>query len=196
MGGTALKPLVTRRVDAREYYQLEAEICEILSSNSIRFETISNYINKQSFGDIDIVVGQLLGETDVKALFSPTVVKANGNVIIFDYKNVQIDLISFNEYEHQQFARQYFSYSDFGNLIGRVARRLGFKFTFTGLTYPLYAPDNPTHLLDEIKVCEDFEHCLTLLGYSFYRYNLGFYCPEEHTNTLQLVLGSNLVHFC
>ena len=179
MGGTALKPLVTRRVDAREYYQLEAEIAEILDRETISHEHISNYRTKQSFGDIDIVVCQDLTASDVDRIFSPSAIKVNGNVISFDYKNVQVDLICFDEYNQARFARDYFSYSDLGNLIGRVARRLGFKFTHVGLVYELYAPDNPTHLIEEVLVSDSFDECLALLGYSHNRYYLGFYCPED-----------------
>ena len=179
MGGNALKPLVTRRVDAREYYQLEAEISLILKQHDLVFFQTKNYGSKLSFGDIDIVVGESKEAVDVSQLFNPSVVKTNGNVISFDYKNVQVDLICIPDYDQAQFANHYFGYSDFGNLIGRVANRLGFKFSHTGLKYPLYAPNNPTFLIEELLVSDYFYQSLNLLDYDGDRYDLGFYCPED-----------------
>lgn len=73
--------------------------------------------------------------------------------------------------EDFQTCRDYYTYNDLGNLIGRVAHKMGMKFGHLGLLYPLRDGD---HLIAELVVTRDTRQALEFMGYDFDRWNQGF----------------------
>lgn len=184
MGGKALKNTFTRRYEKEEYHELVKEVTTMLSSlfPITRIEVIKAYEDKDSFGDMDILI-----ETDnLPSNWTDTIVKyllpkefvSNGDVFSFEYKEFQIDLIK-SKSELFDFSLVYFSYNDLGNLMGRIAHKIGLKFGHRGLIYVLRDKDK---VIKEITLSNSAEEVLTFLGYDFKRYQSGFRTLEDIFN--------------
>jgi hypothetical protein len=183
MGGAALKNCTTRRYQAEEYHQLEQEVLDIISNN-FPFDSVSTikaYTLKESFGDMDVLActdkyDPCNIEDKLIRLFNTKEVVKNGNVVSFEYKQFQIDLILTRPADYVS-SQQYFAYNDLGNLIGRVAHSMGLKLGHDGLTYKFYA--DKTQVFREITLLKDWEQILPVLGYSWERYQQGFDTLED-----------------
>jgi hypothetical protein len=183
MGGAALKNCTTRRYQAEEYHQLEQEVLDIISNN-FPFDSVSTikaYTLKESFGDMDVLActdkyDPCNIEDKLIRLFNTKEVVKNGNVVSFEYKQFQIDLILTRPADYVS-SQQYFAYNDLGNLIGRVAHSMGLKLGHDGLTYKFYA--DKTQVFREITLLKDWEQILPVLGYDFSRYQQGFDALED-----------------
>src|SRR5574343_224771 len=163
MGGLALAH-ITRRYQKEEFIPVTDEICSILLRVFKGARMPKWFESKESFGDADFLVNSTGIDFNVKEklveLFNPTEIIANGNVITFDYKQLQVDVILTPE-ENWEIAYQYFSYNDIGNLIGRYAHRFGLKYGFDGLRYD-YRHEDKVH--GEITVSKDIKDILDFLG--------------------------------
>lgn len=162
MGGNALKHTGTRRYQADEYYKLVNIVIDHLTGAfPHRVEVIPAYASKSSFGDMDILHNiPNLSITDIRKIFNPTEVIKNGSVISFDYQKFQIDLIYSSEDEFD-YALSYFSYNDAGNLVGRIAHKLGLRHGHNGLWMPIRDGD---YLIDNIPVTKVYQETLSFLG--------------------------------
>lgn len=181
MGGNALKNTVTRRYFADEYHALVPEVLKKLS-NSIRMgycQVIPAYRNKESFGDMDILyctTRNIPYEEDlVKRLFSPNEIIKNGEVISFDYKELQIDIIHIEDTRFN-YALNYFSWNDCGNLVGKLTHRLGLKHGHKGLFLPLREDNN---VFSEVLINRSHRETLKLVGLEPGVYDKGFDTLEE-----------------
>lgn len=182
MGGNALKNCVTRRYEAKEYYKLEEEVCRILRKTFMRsFTPITSYHLKESFGDMDIIVrgdpyDMADMETRLKEVFQSKGIVKNGNVVSFEYKEFQIDLI-FTPDDDVETSLYYFAYNDLGNLVGRLAHMMGMKLGHDGLSYN-WRLDDTKHFKNVI-VLKDWSEILPVLGLSWERYAEGFDTIED-----------------
>lgn len=198
MGGSALKNTTTRRYDAIEYHQLKNEVLEnlrkYLHTNGLFYslQAIPAYNNKPSFGDLDIlVVSDNLQDLRIHIkkflqLYDPDpevvskhwesyeVVK-NSNVYSFAYKEFQIDLICHHS-SIGEIAYHYYSYNDLGNLIGRIAHKMGLKFGHDGLTYVFKDGD---YVVGEIVLSRNYWDILEFLGFKNNFYEFGFETIED-----------------
>lgn len=176
MGGNALKNTYTRRYDAKEYFVLVKEVVGKLRgiSKVVNGQDIPAYREKESFGDMDVLyythTDNYLSIDEVVAQFSPNEIIRNGEVISFDYKEFQIDLIH-TPWDRYDYALSYFSWNDVGNLIGKLAHQLGLKHGHKGLFYPLR---DGSHLVAEILLTKSHAHTLKLLGLDFMKFKNGF----------------------
>lgn len=176
MGGKALKNTTTRRYTKTEYESILPEIVSKLT-DTLYIEPVKAYRDKESFGDADIVVVFSVNITPfeyIKQQFQPNEIVKNGSVISFDYKQLQVDIITFSDITTALFASNYFAYNDLGNFIGRTAHRLGFKFGQTGLHYVLRDSENETVQIAEITVTNCFESALQFLDYDPLIHSTGF----------------------
>lgn len=182
MGGNALKPLETRRVPASEYESLTQEVLAQLKSlfpNAV-FWVPKAYHKKESFGDIDIV-GHSLPEDHQDIVISKMQPKAhfkNSNVLSFEFKMVQVDLIHIQK-DHAHFTYRYFCYNDLGGLLHVLSKRLGFYIGQAGLVYKCHLDEDKNQLLDTIVVSHDFDATLQFMGLSPERYAQGFETLED-----------------
>lgn len=182
MGGNALasQGVTTRRITASEYHDhLVPSIMKRLRAiaPSVEAAVIPSYEDKPDFGDVDILVNsdtlparfveRVLGD------FQPKAHVNNGPVLSFDHDGFQVDLIRYGQPIYG-FAARYFAYNDLGNLIGRVARSMGFIFGHAGLLYPLRDPENHSQMIDKILVTRNFALALRFLGYDPRVYEGGF----------------------
>ena len=174
MGGNALNSI---RLPKDEYFEYAREVLgmlgQILRPDS--FEVIRAYRNKPSYGDLDIVYNHNAFYPEfydvVVEHFGVTEIYKEGSCFSIKYKGFQIDLI-LTPTEYYDFAVDYYAWNDCGNLIGKLARRLGFKFGHKGLHHDLM--DTPTKRIDRILVSRDFPLVLDFVGLDYARHNAGF----------------------
>lgn len=189
MGGNALKSVNTRRYDRDEYLVLERRVVSQLTTYfKAEARPIQAYSNKPSFGDMDVLLA--LGPdspTDVlagiKSLFNPTEWVKNGNVYSFDVESLQIDVI-LTPLSDLQTALTYFAFNDLGNLMGRVAHKLGFKYGHRGLSVIVKDGD---YVIGEHVASQDSRAIFTFLGYDYDRYLRGF---DELLDVFQFAASS------
>lgn len=195
MGGNALKNCVTRRYEADEYHSLEREVYSKLIDcfpDSV-FNTIKAYNNKSSFGDMDILIchgdGTIGTEiiSQIEKYFNPKEILTNHNVLSFEYKEFQIDLINCKAQEyHSSF--QYFSYNDLGNLVGRLAHSMGLKLGHDGLSYNWRVD---TYQFKNEIISTDWKVICNVLGLDYEQYCKGF---DELEDIFKFVVASPIFH--
>ena len=184
MGGNALKQIgiTTRRYDKAEYEAISKEVIASLQSCYLSSVSIPSYRNKETFGDLDLLVLKVtpwspdLVEGISKYIKSKGYV-INGSVVSIEYKDFQVDLIACPE-DYFDFSHKYYSYNDLGNLVGRVAHKLGLKFGHDGLSY-IYRTDNDTRVLGTFVLTTDFLDALHFLGFDTIAYLRGFDSLED-----------------
>lgn len=177
MGGRTLSKPSTR-ID-KSMYDI---ICEkvkcalaiaIPDHQNVRYQPIPHYIEKDTFGDLDILIEitEIIYLDKLKDLLNIKEVNINGSVVslglpIKDDQLFQIDLVKINS-ESYDFALRYFAYNDLGNLLGRVAKQFGLKLGFKGLFYSY----GPLSNKQDILVTKDFNEALLILDYNPFVYN-------------------------
>ena len=150
MGGHALKTVKTVRKSAEEYYKIKEQIKSIFNGK-LEIEFIPEVPGKADFGDLDILyqptgfVSQLFKL--IKECFQPHEIVSNGDVISFDYDNFQIDLIRCSAYEligsnTMEMSKFFFSYGDFGGIMGQIVNRHKLKLGQDGLWLYVYLDEN------------------------------------------------------
>ena len=188
MGGNALKAVKTTRLPASEYHPLAEEVCAALASRfGCRAAAIPAFRSKADFGDLDVMVEKESASREQLEEFALTIglarqIVVNGSVLSYDHRQTvddevgfQVDLIRTPAPEFD-IGLAYFSYNDLGNLIGRVAHKMGFSYGHRGLLYPIR---EGTHLIGTVEMSSDVAQCLEFLGYSPDRFHQGFEDREE-----------------
>lgn len=192
MGGQALKNCKTRRYDPQEYDDLSFEVAKRLIDAGITCTRIPSYFSKESHGDLDMLVkSETLPPNwthKIVDLFAPEEYVKNGNVLSFEFKEFQVDLIATPE-ENWLSSFQYFAFNDLGNLLGRLSRSIGVKLGHDGLTYYFYA--DKTQVFKEITLLKDWKDILPVLGLSYERWSEGF---ETLDDIFDFVLQSPFFH--
>lgn len=190
MGGNALKNVVTRRYERDEYFFLEELVMKKLRdhySPEKRIVPIRAYNNKESFGDMDILIeGDYTAENfigTIQSIFEPKQIYKNSNCISFEYKEFQIDLIV-TPTEEFDTSYNYFNYNDLGNLCGRIAHSMGLKLGHDGLSYNWRID---TYQFKNVVLLTDWNDILPVLGLDPEVYNRGF---DELEDIFKFVVSS------
>ena len=182
MGGNALKQTETRRYQRDEYLALEAEVLNRLRTDfpNRRIEAIRAYREKDSFGDMDVLLESddlhrdLYNFRDLRRYvverFNSKQAVTNGGVVSFEYKEFQIDLITTSALNFET-SVNYFAWNDLGNLMGRIAHKLGFKYGHEGLSMTFRDGD---YQYAEINLSKDPKAIVEFLGYNYDRFVAGF----------------------
>lgn len=174
MGGRALKNVVTRRYERKEFDAISVELMDMLKNDFKRVLMPLFYKNKQSFGDADIIVSMEDFTQDMREYimdkFHPNEIFHNGNCWSFDYKELQVDLITVSAEDFDTNA-MYLSYNDLGNFIGRIAQGFGLKYGQEGLWYEHYFKGTN---IARIQISKNYEDIYKFLGLSYERYLEGF----------------------
>lgn len=181
MGGQALKDYGTERKSALEYFAIAKEVVDTCQSFCVRCEAIPAYTTKPDFGDGDFLM--IPNETDPKeikaainAAFKPQVIIKNDSCYSFDFHKLQIDLIVSTP-KYFEPTRNYFSFNDLGNIIGRTGHKMGFKYGHLGLSLPFRRHDS--HIGEDLEVSLDTNKILKFLGYDPNIFFAGFSTLEE-----------------
>lgn len=176
MGGNAIKG--AKRLEKDEYLAMKKYVTDKLNLHNIKHHVIQAYETKPSFGDMDIIIVKQ-AERNVKQIccdaLEPLETIHNGNVSSLNVQGFQVDLI-FESEDNFDFATKYFAFNDLGNLIGRVAHRMGFKFGHDGVWFVMRDGD---HVFGEICLTKDFSKGLTFFGFDAERYKQGFKTLED-----------------
>lgn len=202
MGGNALKNTTTRRLSKPDFDRVSTAVVHQLKSSfpQARVAVIPAYFSKPDFGDLDVLVSKegLLANGGRDALrllavdtFHATDMYPNGDVFSFDYRQsadqtepgFQVDVISMAEASYD-YALNYFSFNDLGNLIGRTAHKAGLSHGHDGLWY--YVRDGD-YLFRNILLTRDYDYALKFLGYSPERFHQGF---NDLVDIFEYVTGS------
>jgi hypothetical protein len=190
MGGRALKNTHTRRYTREEFDSVSAELIETIEKEFDRASTPLFYHNKETFGDIDLIVDMGDGVCSygnirnyISVIFDPNEIFHNGNCYSFDYKEVQVDFmcVSSEDYDSNY---HYLAYNDLGNYIGRIAHRLGLKYGQEGLWYNHYINDQN---VGKIMISKDYREIFKFLDLDYDRWLEGF---DELEDTFKFVLTS------
>ena len=140
MGGNALKAFGAERKSKSDYQRIVRQTLNQIHHQfpECRLELIESYAAKKSFGDADILISQDQLPSDweekIKQALEFKHSTKNGNVFSCLVDNLQVDLIQTPE-QTFEFAKNYFNFNDLGNLMGRVAHKMGFKYGHKGLLY-------------------------------------------------------------
>ena len=185
MGGQALKNANTERKSKEQfiniYCKVVQKLIEEMNIHPIDIRMIDYYRDKSDFGDMDLIISKEYKNDTfldrLKQVFNPIEVYPNTDVYSFDFEKFQIDLI-FIPREYLQIATTYYNYNDLGNLMGRIADKLGVRYGHTGLKFEHYVL-NRSAKLATIKLSIDPRQIFEFLGYDFDRYLLGFQNIEE-----------------
>lgn len=190
MGGNALRAhnLESKRLNSPEFNALCKKLLAafVLAFPGVRVEPIPSYRSKADFGDLDLLVEResFVAAGGVEALeawvsvvgFSRGQVR-NGAVTSVEWRDApdqqvgfQVDFITSPSTEFDA-SLAYFSYNDLGNLMGRIAHKMGMVYGHEGLIFPMR---DGTHEFDRIKICGDARQCMTFLGYDSSRFDRGF----------------------
>ncbi|NMX77620.1 hypothetical protein HBO23_32150 [Pseudomonas sp. WS 5532] len=195
MGGNALASYGAKRVSKEVAGLMLQGLLERLASLSaeiglvFRLQPIQSYRMKPDFGDLDLLVeNKLFKELTSEQLVAKLASTYQGSMPWVKSGPVlsiglplegggclQADLIS-TPCESFDFSAGYFSWNDLGNLVGRVAHKMGLKFGHDGLWLPMR---DGTHLFDEILITRDFKAALHFLGFDANIWESGFDSLEQ-----------------
>lgn len=184
MGGNLLKGV---RVSSSDYPIYLNEVCsfleDIFKPFNMSINTIPHIKEKEDHGDIDLVIGyelsidysSIVNMLEKLPYVTKVISKSSNKSIHFLYKDVQIDLL-FIQNKSVDYAVNYFSYNDLGNLLGRMSKRLGFKHGHLGLSFKLMYN---TTVIKEYYLTNDFYVFLSNLGLDITTFKNGFDTYEE-----------------
>lgn len=192
MGGRALKTAFTRRYSKQEFETVSKELLETIRDTFKRADTPLYYHNKETFGDIDIIVdmgnSKIINYGDsvrryIEKVFEPNEIFHNGNCYSFDYKEVQVDFMCIDS-EHYDSNYHYLAFNDLGNYIGRIAHRMGLKYGQEGLWYNHYQKGQN---LGRVMISKNYREIFDFLGLDYSRWLEGF---DELEDTFEFALSS------
>lgn len=182
MGGNALKHLAVQRISAKEYYPLVDSVCELFFQMfQQQVSPIKSYATKPDFGDVDLLIVTqelpLNWRELLAAHFNSRGYVLNGDVTSMEIHNVQFDFINCQAV-NKDWTEIYFAYNDLGNLMGRIANQMGFKYGHKGLIY-LLRDERKDHVLSAIELHQTAQEVFDFLGYDYAKWQQGFYSLED-----------------
>ena len=197
MGGQALKNTFTRRYNKDEFFLLYYEVftklkelCYDKEHPENHIKLVESYSTKETFGDMDILLNKDYFDVvtlkkrkmdvvlnSLHDLFRYSESYNNSPVFSFDYKELQIDLV-FVKNEHFKTALIYYNMSDLGNLMGRIAVKLGVRYGHFGLKYKLIS-ETSDKILGEFILSKNPKEYFEFLGFDYERYLKGFETLED-----------------
>jgi hypothetical protein len=160
MGGNIFADNIRLSIDDFQSYSKDVTR-RLYEYSPRRLAVVPYYYQKESFGDLDIVIEQPKFHVDeIKQLFNTDKVHKQGTNLSFQYQCFQTDLIFVPSHEYE-ISYHYFSWNDLGNLIGRIFHKTGFKYGHKGLYYVLR---DGNWQFDEVLVTRSIEEILPLIG--------------------------------
>jgi len=197
MGGSALKNTKTVRADDGLYLDVYRHVEAKLSRE---FPNLVHYLprtvrEKSDHGDLDLLVRRDTAPVEretVNRLFSPNELVVNDNVWSFDVFNFQVDLIVKRK-EYWKTLKTFYDFGGLGNLMGKVARWLRYKWGFQGLRMPVYRDPQGERSLKygEYVLTRDPREAFEFLSFDYDRFQEGF---QDMTEIFEYVRSSE--HFC
>lgn len=188
MGGNALS-VPSVRLTRKNFERLNADLNRKLKAAypQLKFATVESYRAKADFGDLDMLIGDSGFNAREAALALGAVeVVTNGPVTSFgllvdpanderDGNMFQVDFIKVATAEYE-YAKSYFAWNDLGNLVGRIAHKMGLAHKHDGLYFFVREGD---YLFREILLTRDYAQALEAMGFSADRFAQGFETPLD-----------------
>ena len=173
------------------FNQVARNICDLFPGEyEVVVSMIPAYATKPDFGDIDVLLHGPAKymeriKNDPGAVFpnwSGHIYKNEG-VVSVGIKHgdgiVQVDIIATGEdWAKHMAAYSYFAYNDLGNLMGRIAHRMGFKFGHEGLFYML-RDEASGHVYGEYRFDMAHSDILEFMGLDASRWEAGFQTLDD-----------------
>lgn len=193
MGGKALKNTITRRYQREEFFAMQDKVASMMPYGwSYRF--LPAYRNKQSFGDLDVLVlnnGTLGNFKDaIQERYSPNEIFVNNSVYSFNVDELQVDFI-FTPELYFETSYNYFAWNDLGNFVGKIAHKFGLKYGAYGLRY-IYRSKDGARIIGEINLSQDPKTIFDFLGFDHHRWLLGF---DEKTDIFDFIIASKYFNY-
>lgn len=166
MGGNIkFQGKTTRRISSEEYEDMNFDLVEYLSRvTGVPTEwiiPIPFYEQKESFGDIDIIINSDKLDPHWKInLGMAFEIISNSNCHSICYNGVQVDLIMTAQ-KYFWSSISYFAYNDISNITGRIFHKLGLKHGHKGLSIVIRDIDN-TKILKEIELETDGDEVIRI----------------------------------
>lgn len=186
MGGNAFKSYiqskdpenVLKRLHVTDYPSVLYAVKCMLEANGLKYRCIDSVREKESHGDLDILVelenNNTITETLLHLRSQNIIALRNGPVISFLLGTFQIDLI-FVQNQYIEYTQNYLSWNDLGNLIGRLSKGVfKVKHGMYGLTYEVRPLDQQDNLLGEVELSTNYLDVLNLLELDVKQFNKGF----------------------
>lgn len=194
MGGNALKKVQTERLNREEFVEVCStvihKLSKIYSAEKNDIKILPFFKNKESFGDIDLLISSELIKDKkdfnsklINELGSPEVApSADFHIHPFAFihkgKNYQVDLM-FHPRSEISNAEKFYGYNDLHVLINQFSMPsdnnvLNLSFTKKGLVKSIYYDDKKNQKLGEILVESDFYNVLEYLGLNKQKHKEGF----------------------
>lgn len=194
MGGYALG-VPAARMTAQEYRDLakmvHSGLCTLFPQ--VQFEISRNYINKPTYGDLDVIINTHELPSDwwdkVLKFFDPSRSTSGNGIHSFFWQQKQVDLITASP-ETYEFHVFHYSYGELSNIASQIAYKMGFKLGEEGLS-KIVRNEDGTEKLGEVLVTANVGEALTFLGYDYERWLRGFYTLEE---IFEYVTSTGLFH--
>lgn len=170
---------VLKRLDTDCYSSALSTLHALLTSLGLTFKDIDYVREKDSHGDIDILI-ELTEEELVTKVHNQLVelnfqTERNNSILSFLMFTFQVDLIFVNR-DYIDYAKHYFSWNDLGNLVGRMSKRLNLKHGFDGLYYEL---KEGFQVLYTQKISTNYYDILRILELDIKHFDKGFNTYEE-----------------
>ncbi len=176
MGG---KLFSAPRISNDDYHQLIAFFSTKFKELGRDVLFPESFKNKDSHGDLDIIVeGDVIPAEKLMEIFKleKAQVSRNSDVISIYYQGkYQVDLC-FHPKESYRSAYEYQRGGDAGNMVGRLAHALGFKYGHKGLLYPVKLSD--CEALGEVVISSDTKKIHEFLDLDHDVWNEGFESPQ------------------
>jgi len=200
MGGNALKSTDTYRISKREFRATKRKFVDHVLNSDLNpeFKFVKSYHNKQSHGDIDVLIKKgTVDKWDLVDSFDPNETHNNGDVVSLDWKTpngvpFQLDLV-FTSPGHWDMQKTFAAFNGLGNLMGKIARFQRFKYGFQGLRYTAYYDsDTRSVKLGEWVLSRDPEQVFEFLGFDWGRFQSGF---DELEDVFEYVVDSTYFNY-
>jgi hypothetical protein len=173
------------RISKDEYILIEEDVIKKLHQSYPMARTTKFYTNKESFGDLDVIIvaepiiyleQKEKISTYLKDLFDAREIEFYDNIIKFEYKDFQIDLIVVNE-SNFDIAHFFYSYNDMNNIIAHIVKKFGICFDQDGLSVNLY--DSTNTIRTNFSISKDPRKIYNFLKLDYNRYLDGFNNLDE-----------------
>jgi hypothetical protein len=179
----------TKRISRCEFEEYKNHVAGILNSNNIEFFIPYYYKDKQTFGDLDIIVPKPFDKENIFDLFkiNKTQYHRNTNIHSICYKDTQIDFIT-TKPNYYETTKYYYSWVDLSVLLGRLYRKFNIKYGWDGLYFEYDTViNNQFRNIGNIPLTLDFKTVLNFVGLDYVRYQQGF---ETKNDIFDFILTS------
>lgn len=195
------------RLSREQYEQLCTQLCNALTEHKVPHLTIPYFHSKDSFGDLDLLIGKSLHLGLLNQLCAATglQIKAylpNDKVhsLVLYLNKVDTFQVDFIEVQTKllPIAQFYFSYNDLNNLVGKMFKQYNLSFGFTGLYYKHIYKDRGWKILlttDPKQIYEmiDLDYNIYLKGFDTREEIFEFVMSSRYFNRNHFLL-ENLNH--